>query len=181
MTLWALISQVSDPDKSLSNAAKLIIIWIAATGEGAPSSDTGVYSKARQRFNERVLRRLVPDTADALEHTVPDAQQWCFRRVRVFDRTTVPMSDTAASQKAYLQRSNQKPGCGFPLLKLVVVFSLWTGAVVKACVSCFKTSELENSRLLYQQLNPGDVALADQAYGTPHLPLAFELKRGANY
>lgn len=179
VTLWALISQVLDPAKSLSNAVKRIITWIAAAGEEAPSSDTGAYSKARQRFNERVLRRLVPDTADALELKVSGAQQWCSRRVRVFDGTTVLMSDTAANQKAYPQHSNQKPGCGFPLLKLVVVFSLWTGAVVTACVSCFKTSELEISRLLYQQLNPGDVALGDQAYGT-FVDLALVQKQGAD-
>jgi hypothetical protein len=179
VTLWALISQVLDPDKSLSNAVKRISAWIGAAGEEAPSPDTGAYSKARQRFNEQVLQRLVPDTAEALELKVSGAQQWCSRRVRVFDGTTVLMSDTAANQKAYPQHSNQKPGCGFPLLKLVVVFSLWTGAVVTACVSCFKTSELEISRLLYQQLDPGDVALADQAYGT-FVDLALVQKQGAD-
>jgi hypothetical protein len=179
VTLWALISQVLDPDKSLSNAVKRISAWVAAAGEEAPSPDTGAYSKARQRFNEQVLRRLVPDTADALELKVCTAQQWCARRVRVIDGTTVLMSDTAANQKAYPQHSNQKLGCGFPLLKLVAVFSLWTGAVVTACVSCFKTSELEMSRLLYEQLEPGDVALADQAYGT-FVDLALVQTQGAD-
>jgi len=179
VTLWAMIAQVVDPDKSLSNAVKQIIAWIAAAGGEVPSPDTGAYSKARHRFSERVLRRLVPETADALELKVSTARQWCGRQVRVMDGTTVLMSDTAANQKAYPQHSNQKPGCGFPLLKLVAVFSLWTGAVVTACVSCFKTSELEMSRLLYQQLEPGDVALADQAYGT-FVDLALVQKQGAD-
>jgi Transposase DDE domain/Insertion element 4 transposase N-terminal len=179
VTLWAMIAQVLDPDKSLSNAVKQIIAWIAAAGGAVPSPDTGAYSKARHRFSERVLRRLVPETADALELKVSTARQWCGRQVRVMDGTTVLMSDTAANQKAYPQHSNQKPGCGFPLLKLVAVFSLWTGAVVTACVSCFKTSELEMSRLLYQQLEPGDVALADQAYGT-FVDLALVQKQGAD-
>lgn len=179
VTLWALISQVLDPDKSLSNAVKRISAWITAAGEEAPSPDTGAYSKARYRFNEQVLRRLVPDTADALELKVSSAQQWCARRVKVFDGTTLLMSDTEANQKAYPQHSNQKPGCGFPLLKLVAVFSLWTGAVVTACVSCFKTSEWEISRMLYKQLDPGDVALADQAYGT-FVDLALVQKQGAD-
>ncbi|MCG9893159.1 MAG: hypothetical protein MH252_19065 [Thermosynechococcaceae cyanobacterium MS004] len=95
MTLWTMMAQVLDPDKSLSNAVKRIIAWIAAAGGDAPSPDTGAYSKARNKFSERVLRCLVPETAESLERTVPIAQQWCGRRVRVQDGTTLLMSDTA--------------------------------------------------------------------------------------
>jgi len=42
------------------------------------------------------------------------------------------MSDTAANQAEYPQHSNQKTGCGFPIAKMVVLFSLLTGAVVSA-------------------------------------------------
>jgi hypothetical protein len=115
VTLWAMVSQVFDPDKSLSNAVKRIISWLAATGVECPSSDTGAYSKARQRFPERVLQRLIPEVAEALEQKVPVTQQWCGRRVRVIDGTTVLMSDSAANQTAYPQHGNQKPGCGFPI------------------------------------------------------------------
>jgi hypothetical protein len=37
VTLWALISQVLDPDKSLSNAVKRISAWIGAAGGEVPS------------------------------------------------------------------------------------------------------------------------------------------------
>ena len=49
------MAQVLDPDKSLSNAVKRIIAWIAAAGGEVPSPDTGAYSKARNRFSERGL------------------------------------------------------------------------------------------------------------------------------
>jgi len=123
VTLWALIAQVLDPDKSLSNVVKRILTWVGAAGGNSPSPDTGAYSKARQRFNEKVLQRLIPETAESLEQTVPSPQQWCGRRVRVHNGTTVLMSDTEANQGDYPQHSNQKPGCGFPLAKLVAVFS----------------------------------------------------------
>lgn len=149
VTQWALISQVLDPDKSLSNAVKQITAWVGAAGGKSLSPDTGAYSKARQRFSESVLERLIPDTAESLEQTVALTEQWCGHRVRVYDGTTVLMSDTAADQADHPQHGNQKPGCGFPIARLVVVFSLMTGAVVAACLSCFKTSEMELSRLLY--------------------------------
>jgi hypothetical protein len=37
VTLWAMVSQVFDPDKSLNNAVKRIISWFAAAGAECPS------------------------------------------------------------------------------------------------------------------------------------------------
>jgi hypothetical protein len=130
-------------------------------------------------LSESVLQRLIPDTAQSLEQTIDAAEQWCGHWVRVYDGTTVLMSDTAANQADYPQHSNQKPGCGFPIARLVVVFSLISGAVVGACVSCFKTSEMELSRLLYADLEPMDVALGDRAYGT-FTDLALVQAQGAD-
>jgi hypothetical protein len=179
VTLWAMVSQVLDPDKSLSNAVKRIISWLAAAEVECPSNDTGAYSKARQRLPERLLERLVPEVAESLEQQVPLGEQWCGRRVRVCDGTTVLMSDTLANQAEYPQHSNQAPGCGFPIAKLVVMFSLLTGAVVAACIAPFATSEIVMSRLLYQDLDPQDVMLADQAYGS-YVDLALVQEQGAD-
>ena len=179
VTLWAMVSQVFDPDKSLSNAVKRIISWLAVAGAECPSQDTGAYSKARQRLPEAVLQRLVPEVAESLEQSVPLTEQWCGRRVRVCDGTTVLMSDTLANQAEFPQHSNQKPGCGFPIAKLVVMFSLITGAVVAACVASFTCSEIVMSRLLYEDLEPEDVLLADQAYGS-YVDLALVQQQGAD-
>ena len=46
VTLWAMVSQVLDPDKSLSQAVKRMSTWLSAAGLKPPSSDTGAYSKA---------------------------------------------------------------------------------------------------------------------------------------
>ena len=51
----------------------------------------------------------------------------------------------------------QLPGCGFPIAKLVVIFSLLTGAVVAGCIAPFDWSEIVMSRLLYRDLEPEDV------------------------
>jgi len=99
--------------------------------------------------------------------------------VRVIDGTTVLMSDSAANQAAYPQHGNQKPGCGFPIAKLVVIFSLLTGAVVSACIAPFDCSEIVMSRLLYEHLDPEDVSLADQAYGS-YVDLALVQQQGAD-
>jgi hypothetical protein len=64
VTLWAMISQVLDPDKSLSQAGKRMSTWFSAAGVKPPSSDTGAYSKARKRLPEKLVQQLVPIVAE---------------------------------------------------------------------------------------------------------------------
>ena len=179
VTLWAMISQALDADKSLSNVVKRVITWLSAAGETCPSSDTGAYSKARKRLPEALLRQLVPEMGEALEQQVPLDQQWCGRRVRVCDGTTVLMSDTPANQATYPQSKTQRAGCGFPIANVVVVFSLLTGAVVAGCIAAHTCSEIVMSRLLYKSLDPEDVILADRAYGN-YVDLALVQQQGAD-
>lgn len=166
VTLWAMIAQVLSADKSLKNAVKQMNTWLQVAAVDPASSDTGAYSKARQRFPEGVLQQLIPEMAEELEKGIPDEQQWYGRRVRVCDGTTILMSDSTANQADYPQHGNQTAGCGFPIAKLVVFFSLLTGAVVSASIAPWRTSEIVISRDLYQHLAPGDVLVADQAYGS---------------
>ncbi len=158
VTVWAFLSQVLEPDKSLRNAVSRVITWLTAAGATLPSSDTGAYSKARSRLGEKSFQRLFQKTAEGIEYLVPESDLWCGRRVRTLDGTSVLMSDTAENQEVYPQHSNQREGCGFPIAKLVVMFSLYTGAVLNVMVAAFNTSELVMARELYKLLSPGDVA-----------------------
>jgi len=66
------------------------------------------------------LQRLVPEIAESLEQQVPLASAM-VRATCECDGTTVLMSDSSESAE-YPQHSNQLPGCGFPIAKLVVIF-----------------------------------------------------------
>ncbi len=118
VTLWMFLSQVLEADKSLRNAVVRAIAWLTAAGAPAPSGDTGAYSKARQRLPETVIKRLLEHTANGIEAEVEQTQLWCARPVKVFDGTSVLMSDTRDNQEAYPQHSNQAEGCGFPIAQL---------------------------------------------------------------
>ena len=122
VTIWAMVYQVLSADKSLSNTVKWLRNWLVMVGEIAPSSDTGGYSKARTRLPEIVLERLVGESGAALDQAVWAAHLWCGRAVKVFDGSTVLMSDSAANQKVYPQHGNQQRGCGFPIARIVVFF-----------------------------------------------------------
>mgnify|MGYP001496363106 CR=1 FL=1 len=75
------------------------------------------------------------------------------------------MPDTPENQAAYPQPSSQAPGCGFPVLLLVVIFSLFTGALLQYAIGSLHSSEMALFRSLLEQLTSGDLLVADRYYG----------------
>jgi hypothetical protein len=63
-----------------------------------------------------------------------------------------------------LNSRNQKVGCGFPIAKIAVIFSLATGALVSSLIDVLNVGDVKLARLLYQFLNPEDVLLGDRAF-----------------
>ena len=141
VTLWMFLSQVIDPDKSCHKAVSRVIAWLASVEEKKTSSDTSGYCQARKRLPENFLKKLFTSVGKELEKEPISRGLWCGKNVFVFDGTTVSMPDTDANQKAYPQPSKQKPGCGFPLAKLGVLFSLKTGAAIAVIIEVFNTHD----------------------------------------
>ena len=138
VTLWAFLSQVLDTDKSCHNAVSKVIAYLIEEGVEIPSTDTSAYCGARARLPEKLLEQLFGQTAQNLEEKVTIEHLWCGRHVKVIDGSTVSMPDTVENQSAYPQPSNQKPGCGFPIAKIGVLFSL---ALAGCCCFVYRCSE----------------------------------------
>jgi hypothetical protein len=126
-----------------------------------PSTDTSGYCQARARLPEKLLEKLFNSSAQSLEEKVTTEYLWCGRNVKVIDGSTVSMPDTIENQKEYPQPSSQKPGCGFPIAKIGVIFSLVTGAAVALCIDVLNTHDIKLARKLYSFLEPNDVLLGD--------------------
>jgi hypothetical protein len=105
------------------------------------------------------------------------AQLWHGLRVKVIDGTTVIAPDTPKNQRGYPQPGRQKPGCGFPLLKLVGVFSLSTGALLDYAKGNKHQHELPLLQKMLDQFKAGDLVLADRGFSAYTL-LALLTLRG---
>ena len=88
---------------------------------------TGGYCRARRRLPEGLLPLLSRALAEGLQGRAPDGWLFHGRSVVIVDGTCVSMPDTPANQRAFPQHSNQKPGCGFPIARVVVLLCLATG------------------------------------------------------
>jgi Transposase DDE domain len=79
------------------------------------------------------------------------------------------MPDTVANQKEYPQQKAQKPGLGFPRLRLVVLLAFATASLVGAAIGPCKgkgCGETELFRGLLDRLRAGDLLVADRYYCT---------------
>ena len=164
VTLWAFLSQVLDADKSCHNAVSKVIAYLAGLEVEIPSTDTSGYCQARSRLPETLLQKLFQQSGQNLEQKVTTEYLWCGRNVKVIDGSTVSMPDTLDNQKAYPQPSTQASGCGFPIAKIGVIFSLATGAAIALYIDILNTHDIKLARNLYQFLNPLDVLLGDRAF-----------------
>lgn len=62
--------------------------------------------------------------------------------MKVIDGSTVSMPDTVENQSVYPQPKTQKAGCGFPIAKIGVIFSLATGAAVALVIDILTPPEI---------------------------------------
>lgn len=169
VTLWTFLSQVLDHDHSCRQAVARLLAYRTARGAPACSPDTGAYCKARKRLPEELLKELTRTTGRQLHDQTPTEWLWHKRPVKLVDGTGLSMPDTAKNQKAYPKSKKLPAGVGFPVMRLVVVFSLSVGTVLEAAFGRFQgkgSGELSLFRSLREQFQRGDVLLGDRLYGT---------------
>jgi hypothetical protein len=134
-------------------------------GWGAVDEGNSAYIQARQRLPQECLEAVLSATARAAEQRAAVNPRLQGRPVKVVDGSSVQLPDTAANQKEYPQPSGQKPGCGFPVLKLAGLFSLASGALIEVVMGNLHSHDLRLLRQLWAVLKAGDILLGDRAYG----------------
>jgi len=180
ITVWVFLSQCLSPDHSCRDAVARLIAWRLTQGFSPCSADTGAYCTARSDLPKEALHGLVRETGKQVEDESPKTWLWHGRRVRVVDGSTLTMPDTPENQAAYPQQKTQKLGCGFPIARILVIFSLSAGTVLEAAIGKYQGKQTgENSlfRKLYDALDEGDVILADR-YFSGWSDIALPLARG---
>jgi hypothetical protein len=87
------------------------------------------------------------------------------RPIKVVDASGVRLQDTPKNRAAYPGTSNQFKRPGFPILKLLALFSLRSGALLARATGTLKTGETRLLMDLAPHIQPGDILTGDRAYG----------------
>jgi DDE family transposase len=150
------------------HACRTAVATAKARGWLPPSASpaTGASCRARNALAAEGLQRAVEHTAAALEACASAADLWMGRHVRGVDGTGMALPDTPATQDDYPQPSEQKPGGGFPVLRLVALMSLTTGAIGCYTIGSLHAHEQRLFPALRLHLKAGEVVLGDRHFGT---------------
>ena len=138
------------------NTAMTHLRLLAKAAVAAPA-----YCRARIRLPLEVLQKLLRRSATTMS-AAASLPLWCGLRTLLADGSSTIAPDTADSQTAFGQSGEQKPGCGFPLPKVLALFDAATGLILELLAFPLRTHEQSKVWKLHPLLGAGDVLVGDR-------------------
>jgi hypothetical protein len=163
-TFWLFLWQILSSNLSCSETVQNALAWLCRSDGQTASPNTAAFCKARKRLESRSVEKVRDEVAANLEsHAKPDSL-FPGRRVKPIDGTGLTMADTPANQERFPQHGKQKQGCGFPILRMVAVFSMATGAIVRTAWDSLRVPERTLFHQLWDEFKRDDIVLADRGF-----------------
>ena len=169
LTFFAFLDQVLNPDSSCRSAVDQILSYYHSLPHyPIIDSDTSAYCQARARWTGDELidirRHLAGRMAIHGNTLLPGIPSPC--PIKVIDGTCLNMPDTLANRELFPQSTDQKPGCGFPQIRMVGVFCLKTGVLLEETSAPYAISENALFQDLWPTFQAGDLLLADRNFSS---------------
>ena len=166
LVFWTFLWQVAQAGASCRAAIRQVQSACQLLELPLPPDEHSPYCVARGNLPMERLEEIHRHLVDDAERAVATKDLWCGLRVRVVDGTTVLAPDTPENQAAFPQYASQKPGCGFPIIRLGGLFSLATGLFLSWATANKHGDELSMLHSLWEHLRPGDLLLGDRGFAT---------------
>lgn len=165
-TFWCFLWQVLQHMTSCREVVRQVQALFLSVNGGQVDEGTAGYCQARQRIPLSMLQAAVTATAASSDCAGPSrGRSLQGRSVTVVDGTFVELPDTPHNQKEYPQMANQKPGCGFPLMKVVALFSLHSGAILTQHVGNKHLGERQGLQACRSAMKKDDILMGDRQFG----------------
>jgi hypothetical protein len=120
------------------------------------------YCQARTKLPLDLFALLLTRLCTSVQPHVSEEGCWHGHRTFLVDGSGCSMPDTPALQEAFGQPTVQRPGCGFPVVRLLGLFHAGTGLLLKLVVAPLLTHDLALVRAVHPSLQAGDVLVADR-------------------
>jgi hypothetical protein len=140
------------------------------------SFSASAYCQARSRLPLEVCQAMLTKVIDAaMPATRQPRHLWNGHRVFHIDGSPFSMPDTDELRSVFGGPTGQKPGCGFPVAHLLVLFSAQTGLLLDAWASRLNTGDMSQVEEAHRHLSAGDVLLGDDTFSNyAHLALLLQ-------
>lgn len=164
-TFFCWLWQMLQLNTSCREVVRQVQALFALAGTRAVDEASSAYCQARARLPKERLEQALEATAAKAYQRAPALPLLQGRALKALDSTGVRAADTPANQRRYPQAPNQKPGCGFPVLRVAVLFCMSSGAVLAHSIGSLWRSELSLCHRLLGRLKPGDILVGDRGFG----------------
>jgi len=164
-TFWLFLSQVLTPHTACRSVVRQAQALLGLQSEKQIDSASSAYVSARLRLPvERLEQALQHSATSAGRRSRRPLGSLAGRPVKVVDATSTQLPDTPENQRRYPQPSSQKAGCGFPVMKVMALFSLTSGAVLHVIQESLHWHDIRLFRRLWGYLRRNDIVVADRAF-----------------
>lgn len=178
LVFWCFVWQVLQPRTSCRAVVRQTQAFCESEHRHFDES-TSAYCQARGRLPVAVLKQALADTAATADRRSVQGVPGWTRPIKVVDGTGVQLPDTDANRKVYPYPSGQQPGCGFPVMKVLGLYSLASGAILKTVDGPWYMHDLRLFQALWPELQTNDIAMGDRAFGA-YVTLALLPLRGVD-
>lgn len=163
-TFWCTLWHALQPGAGGREVVRqLQALFLLESGPRISEKD-GAYFRARGRLPLDQFAAALAATARAADQRAGSREVVLQGRpVKVADGSTLTLTDTPKNRAVYPAVQSSPPN--FPLMRIVVLFSLTSGAVLSLAQGNLHHSELALFATLLSQLAKGDILIGDRLFG----------------
>lgn len=137
------------------------------------------FCQARARLPLAVYRAALREQVEALAPDTRTQGAWRGHRTFLVDGSSFSMPDTPELRAHFGTSGRAKPGCSFPVARLLALFHAGTGMLLEAVAAPLRSHEMAGVGSVHAHLGRGDVLVGDRGFCS-FLHLAMLAARGAH-
>jgi len=178
-TFWCLLWQALNPEAAGREVVRQLQALFQLENGRKLSPEDGAYCRAKARLPASEFPKALTATAKTADSLAPTLSLLRGRPLKAVDGSALTLPDTPKNRRAYppLQCPDRP---SFPMMRIVVLFSLLGGAIVTLAQGSLGVSELALFGSLMSQLARGDILLGDRGFGSYPVVAALQ-SRGVDF
>jgi hypothetical protein len=164
-TFWSMLWQALHPPASGREVVRQLQALFDLEDGPELCPEDGAYCRAKARLPLDQFPQALSATARHADRLAPPLQLLQGRPLKVVDGSALTLADTPKNRASYPPiEPTDTPT--FPQLRLVVFFSLLSGAILATAQGALLVSELALLHGLAAQLAAGDILVGDRGFGS---------------
>jgi hypothetical protein len=166
-TFWCALWQSLNPEASCREVVRQLQALFGLDGGAQISAETGAYCRARLRLPLAEFPKALRVTAQFADQLAATTSFLKGRPLKVADGSALTLlADNQKNRAAYPSIQCEPGQPSFPMMRLVVIFSLLSGAILAAAQGSLAVSELSLLGQLTSHLAKGDIVIGDRGFGS---------------